>query len=254
MELNKKNISEQIVDIIIEEIRVKKLLPGDKLPNERELATNMGVSRVPLREALRALNNMGILTTKRGEGTFVNEYDPDKAENSLRLYSMLDEAPIKEMMQLRKIMEQETARLAALMATDEDIARIRTYKELREEKHYNELADTGYADKYHEMDMLFHRAIALATGNSVYINFLDIIRNSINFHQNSASSRSGMFEITTMHHDKIFWAIANHEPDKAAKAMLEHLEEVEKEVEKEISKIEVKSEGEKKILKLSSIK
>lgn len=230
--LNKKNISEQIIDIMIEKIKVKELRPGDKLPNERDLAIELGVSRVSLREALRSLNNMGILTTRHGEGTFVNEYDPEKADNSLRLYSMLNEAPIKEMMQLRKIMEQETARIAALSATAEDIAKIRSYKEMREKKYYNSLSDSGYADHYHEMDMLFHRSIAQATHNSVFINFLDIIRNSINFHQNRASSRPGMFEITTTHHDRIFWAIANHEPDKAAKAMLDHLEDVEQEVNK----------------------
>lgn len=238
MKLNKKNISEQIVDIIIEKIRVKELKPGDKLPNERDLAANMGVSRVPLREALRSLNNMGIVTTKHGEGTFINHYDPEKAENSLRLYSMLDEAPMKEMMLLRKIIEQEAARLAAINATAEDIARIRTYKELRERKYYDNLTDSGYADKYHEMDMLFHRAIAQASHNTVFINVLDIIRNSINYHQNKASSRIGMFEITTRHHDAIFWAISNHEPDKAAKAMLEHLEEVEAEVNKNVRDIE----------------
>lgn len=244
--VNKKNISEQIVDIITEKIRSKDLKPGDKLPNERELAANLGVSRVPLREALRALNNMGLLVTKHGEGTFVNEYDADKAGTSLRLYSMLEEAPILEMMQLRKIMEQESARLAAVNATDEDIAKIRSFKEMRERKYYNAISDSVYVDQYHEMDTLFHRSIAEATHNSVFINFLDVISNSINIHQKKASSRPGMFESTTEHHNEIFWAISNHDPEKAALAMLKHLEEV----EKEVSKIEKKSriEGDVKIV------
>lgn len=230
--LNKKNMSEQIVDIIIEKIRSKDLNPGDKLLNERELAASLGVSRVPLREALRSLNNMGLLVTKHGEGTFVKQYDTEKLGDNLRLYSMLNETPIKEMMQLRKIMEQEAARLAAQNATEEDIEKIRSYKEMREKKYFSRLTNAGYIDQCHEMDTLFHRAIAEATHNSVFINFLDVICNSINIHQKKASSRPGMFEITSEHHNEILWAISNHDPERAAAAMLKHLEEVEKEVNK----------------------
>lgn len=116
--ITKTNVCDQIVDTIIASIVDGRLKSGDRLLNERKLAQQYGVSRVPLREALRSLRQMGIIVTKHGIGTFINEVNSTIVMNKLSSYLYLQEKPIIEVLQLRRILEVESARLAAVEATE----------------------------------------------------------------------------------------------------------------------------------------
>ena len=72
--IEKKNYSDQVFDYLFEEIKAGRMKPGDKLPNERDLSQALGVSRPSLREALRAMTQLGLVTTRHGGGTYINTY------------------------------------------------------------------------------------------------------------------------------------------------------------------------------------
>ncbi len=130
--IQRKSVSDSIVDSIIEDIQNKKLSPGDKLPTEAEMAEEYGVSRISIREALRSLSAVGLVVTRHGEGSFINEYNPDMLASTLRSISLLDDTPVLEMLQLRKIMETEAARLCAENATKEELDMVQFYLKERE--------------------------------------------------------------------------------------------------------------------------
>ena len=94
--IQRKSVSDSIVDSIIEDIQNKKLSPGDKLPTEAEMAEEYGVSRISIREALRSLSAVGLVVTRHGEGSFINEYNPDILASTLRSISLLDDTPRSE--------------------------------------------------------------------------------------------------------------------------------------------------------------
>lgn len=224
----RKNISDQIFDYLLDEIKDGNLKPGDRLQNERDLAEYLGVSRVPLREAIRSLSKMGILTTKHGEGTFVNSYNPEVLGRAMNVYMLLDETLALELIEVRKIMESEAARLASQNATEEDIEKIRKLIECREESIKNMQCDKAAGQMLYELDREFHKAVAEATHNSVFVNFLDAIGITLKIHQQEASQRPSMPEIANKYHRKVLEAIIEKNPKKASKMMYEHLEDIEK--------------------------
>ncbi|MCG8499373.1 MAG: FadR family transcriptional regulator [Firmicutes bacterium] len=224
--INKKRISDQIFDYILENIKNGELKPGDKLQNERELAEALDVSRVPVREAISSLCQIGILTTKHGYGTFVNEYDPEQVGHTLYMYSLLDKTPILELIEVRKIMESEGARLASQNATEEELEVIKDFMIRREQQIIENKGPEDMALLY-KLDNGFHRAIALATHNTMFVKFLDGIRASVRIHQAEAAKQLGFRQKVTSYHKEIYRAIAARDGEKASKAMYEHIEEVE---------------------------
>ncbi|MFZ0134687.1 MAG: GntR family transcriptional regulator, partial [Desulfobacterales bacterium] len=98
-------ISHNIVDQIRENILAGKLKPGDRLPSEKELSTEFGVSKASLREALRALESLGMLEVKQGMsgGAFVKEVDLETARNNMFNYIFFQNPSIGEFTQLRTL-------------------------------------------------------------------------------------------------------------------------------------------------------
>lgn len=221
----RKNISDQVFDYFVTEIKEGRLKPGDKLPPERQLCEDLGVSRVPIREAIRSLSRMGILVTRHGEGTTVNSSNPDVLSKAMNIYMMLDDNLVLEFMEVRKIMEVEAARLAAVNASDEEIADIEAIHDQR----------VAYMNQVHEKDMEFdgqimyeldrqlHAAIASATHNAVFLNFMDAIHTTLRVQQEQASHDGKLADDTNTRHAKVIKAIKGHDPDGAADAMNDHL-------------------------------
>jgi GntR family transcriptional repressor for pyruvate dehydrogenase complex len=222
----KKGVCQTIVEAIIDQIKNGKLKPGDKLPNEKEMAEQYGVSRISLREALRSLSAKGLVVTKHGEGTFINTYDSNAVAATIYEYSLLDNTPLIEMVELRKIMESEAAKLACANATEEDIARIKYYKEAREQ-HYSNKMSTNKIELKYEYDRDFHLAIAEATHNSMFVNFIKTIRKTLDIHQRETTSNTANIRDTTYYHDEILKAIENRNGELAAEMMFKHIEQVE---------------------------
>ncbi|MFI3209022.1 MAG: FadR/GntR family transcriptional regulator [Eubacteriales bacterium] len=221
--IQRKNVCDSIVEDVIEKIKNKQLLPGDKLPNEKDMSEEFGVSRISLREALRYLSAKGLIVTRHGEGSLINEYNPNMIAETFYNFSLLTDNPIMEMLEIRKIMESEAARLCATKATEEEIAEIIKYKDKREE--YCESNDSNLKFEY---DRLFHLSIASACHNEVLHKFIETIHWTIELHQREYTKNQENVAHTTNFHEEIATAIANHDADVAADKMYAHLELIEK--------------------------
>lgn len=124
--VDKKKSSEQIVDYVLQQLADKKLKPGDHLPTEKEFSELIGVSRIPLREAMCALSILGIVDTRQGSGTYIKAYTPQMLAKVMYMYSLLDTISLEELFEVRSLVEAEAARLAAERATDDDILALRS--------------------------------------------------------------------------------------------------------------------------------
>lgn len=160
-----QTLSQKIERKIEEAIRQKKLVPGAKLPSEKELCESFAVSRTALREALRRLSARGLIVIRKGSGMIVSEIKIEDAINSLNLYYDLkfDSNLITQIIEVRRLFEPEIARLASRNRTDEDIKLMR--------ENIAELTKCDPDNTQLEVDMInrFHMNLSKATGNPIII-------------------------------------------------------------------------------------
>lgn len=156
--------AQRIMKMIEEENRFS---PEDKLPNENDLAQELGVSRSTLREAVKILTTNGVLEIRRGKGTFVTSNIVINSEDLSDIASGLD-----DLFEMRLMFEPDCAYLAAQRATDEEIETICYYGEQVEKKILSGEDRTVEEQKFHE-------SIANATHNSFVKQFIPIIFNAI---------------------------------------------------------------------------
>jgi GntR family transcriptional repressor for pyruvate dehydrogenase complex len=158
-------LSQKIERKIEEAIREKKLLPGQKLPTEKELCTQFAVSRTALREALRRLSARGLLDIRKGSGIYITELKIEDAINSLHLFYDLrfNSDLILKIIEVRRLFEPEIARLAARNRTDEDISILR--------RNQSELEKCNPDNTQLEVDLInrFHMNLSKSTGNPIVI-------------------------------------------------------------------------------------
>lgn len=207
-----QTLSQKIERKIEEAIRQKKLLPGTKLPSEKELCESFAVSRTALREALRRLSARGLVEIKKGSGMYVTELSIDDAIKSLNLYYDLafDSNLIQQIIEVRRIFEPEIARTAALNRTDEDL------KVLKE--NLDDLQKCDPDNTQLEVDMInrFHMNMAKATGNPIVIISMEPVYSLLPRMRNLIYANiEGEKEYTLNLQNKIFNALKEKDADKA---------------------------------------
>jgi DNA-binding FadR family transcriptional regulator len=150
------------MDLIRDGISTGTFPPNSRLPRETELAVTLGVSRSALREAIRALELVGVLRSKHGSGTFVTSLQPQELLRGLD-YSkdLLNVESAVELAEFRRVIEPAACAMAAERATAEHKAQIRSLFEAMQ------LVDDPV--EYARLDPLFHEAIVRASGNSVLL-------------------------------------------------------------------------------------
>lgn len=156
-----KRVYAQIVEQIIDLIKSGEFPPGTQLPTERDLARRLGVGRASVREALSALQILGLVETKHGQGTFVSATQPSPAlqpDTSL-IYS--EESPFA-ILHARMAIEPPIAAMAAAQRPDSAVERLESIVDRVE-------SEPGDTYTFSSGDRDFHLAIAEATGNSVLI-------------------------------------------------------------------------------------
>ena len=136
------------------------IAPGTRLPAERQLAASLGVGRSAVREALAALEILGIVIVRPGSGTYLRDGVSELLPRTLSWGLMLGEPRTRELVELRSGLEVQAVELAALRVTDEALGRMRANLDAME-KNLDNLA------AFVEADALFHREIAQASGNTV---------------------------------------------------------------------------------------
>ena len=200
-------ISNEIVNQIKNQISEGMLKPGDRLPPERDLVKEFGVSRPSLREALNSLVAMGFLEVK-GKRTYIKSVASESMLDPLSLLIKSDTQKIFDLIEVRKAIETWGAFLAAQRATEEDIKQLE-----------NILEEMGKAYKqgrsWEKQDADFHLGIAQATHNTIHTHMMstiyDFLRESV---PRVFKDRAKVKKLLD-HHYRIFSAIKNHSPDKA---------------------------------------
>jgi GntR family transcriptional repressor for pyruvate dehydrogenase complex len=215
-------VSDEIINQIKILIAQGKLKPGDRLPPERELVKEFGVSRPSLREALNSLVAMGFLEVK-GKRTFTKSLTSENMQGPLSLPIKTDAQKIFDLIEVRKAIEAWGAFYAAHRATEEDIKQLENIIE-EMKKAFKE------GQSWEKQDADFHLGIAQTTHNTIQTHIMstiyDLLRESV---ARVFRDRAKVKKLLDQHY-RIFIAIKNHSSDKARERTLEHLNYVESEV------------------------
>jgi GntR family transcriptional repressor for pyruvate dehydrogenase complex len=216
-------ISDEIANQIKTLISEGRLKPGDRLPPERELIKQFGVSRPSLREALNSLVAMGFLEVKQAKRTYVKSVTSGMMQDPLSLLIKADAQKIFDLVEVRKASEAWGAFLAAQRASGEDIQRLE--KIVQDMK---TAVDEGRS--WEKQDADFHLAIAQGTHNTIQVHMMSTIYDLLRESMGKVFKDRSKVKKLLDHHHRIFSAIKNHSPDKARERTLEHLNYVESEV------------------------
>ena len=209
-------VQNEIISKIRDLINFKNLEPGDKLPSERMLAEKFGVSRGNLREAIQKLEFYGLLKSRPQSGTFVANIGVIALNGMVDDILQLKEPDFKSLVETRILLELKSVRLAALRRSDDDLKQIENALNA-----YSEKVRLGQ-DAVQE-DLLFHLAIANASGNSTLNTFMlkitpEIITNFEKYHVCDANQAFMGIE----EHQAVFDAIVKQDPTLAKAKMKEH--------------------------------
>jgi GntR family transcriptional repressor for pyruvate dehydrogenase complex len=161
--LKKMNLSEAVYQRILTMINEGNLEPGDRIPSESRLSEMLGVSRTAIREGIRALAGINVVTITPGRGTFVNE-DPDLMVHDDALNSVLRRETIQDIYEVRSLLEIGIAKYAAMRATKEDIVALEKALIKMESSVQSDPINLMLAMKAHED---FHFALCEATHNTI---------------------------------------------------------------------------------------
>jgi GntR family transcriptional regulator, transcriptional repressor for pyruvate dehydrogenase complex len=226
--IKRRRLHEPVADQIRQAIFGGLIVPGHKLPPERELAEHFQTSRVALREALRALEKEGLITIKRGAGggAFVAEADNalNALSESLNTVVKLGSAKSANLTEMRSILEPEVSRLATLRATPEDVTAIEAVV-IAQEKELEE------GEISRKLDMEFHRCVAAAAHNNV----LSIVVNAVNQSIRDSILRSKrtkeMRKRVVKYHRDILEALRGGNAELAKRIMGSHVVDVQCHIE-----------------------
>lgn len=215
-------LSDSTIDQVLSLITTGKLKPGDRLPGERRLIKRLGVGRTSLREALRALEAMGVIEVKPGVGSFVKNPSPTSTVSSRWIpWLVTHEREIMELVELRQALETRAASLAAERADSEQRTAIRTT--------LNEMgraiADGDEAATV-EADRTFHEALADASQNSLIADVLRLANNALAETREAILSLPGRPAKSLADHRLIWEAIEARDPERAEDAVLNHIRSV----------------------------
>lgn len=212
--------STKIYEMVMEQIKdiVKKgeLKSGDKLPSERDLCEKLEVSRASVREALKALQMVGLIESKHGEGNFINKNFENSLLEPLSIVFLLLGSRSEDVLELRKIIEPETAALAAENITEEQL------KELKEIT--NQLNGTSDAETCASLDKKFHYKIAQASGNHLISTIMFSISSLIEKYIENSKVHTSNKKIVKIQHEEIYKSLETHNGIAAAAAVKKHLE------------------------------
>jgi GntR family transcriptional repressor for pyruvate dehydrogenase complex len=208
--------TEQVVARVYELIKHHELQPGDRLPPERELAKQLGISRPALRAGLGSLISMGVLQSRQGAGTFIVDGPPALDSEPLRLLAELHGFSYDHMFETRSILEVGAAGLAAERATGDQLATMA--EEIAEM-----FAWLNDPQQFLVHDIAFHRAVAAASGNPTLATLVEMVSAILYERRRDTIERAHDFNEALDLHRRIYRAIRNHKPEEAREAMREHI-------------------------------
>jgi GntR family transcriptional repressor for pyruvate dehydrogenase complex len=192
------------------------IAPGTRLPPERQLAASLEVGRSAVREALAALEILGIVDVRPGSGTYLRGAASELLPQTLRWGLLIGERNTTELLELRSGLEIYVARLAATRATASDLEAIADrVEEMR--------TTVGDFDAFARADLEFHHSLAEAVGNRVLIDQLHVVRSLLQVYADRAVHDEAEARVAIAEHDAVHAALVAGDEDAAASAMALHM-------------------------------
>ncbi len=226
-----RKIYEEIVEQIRKLVTDGDLKPGDRLPSERDLAERLQVSRASVREALSALEMMGLLEVRSGEGTYIRQGNIESVIIPLAWALSMEKDTVLELLEVRKILEVQAVCLAAERAGEEDLTELqRALQAMRLDLEAGKLGE--------EADHSFHYTVARAAHNKILLRLMNTISDTMQ--QTLTTSRlklyqgAGTPEKLYHEHIEIYEAIQTKDVERAKTSMFNHLAGVEQEMLRDI--------------------
>jgi GntR family transcriptional repressor for pyruvate dehydrogenase complex len=210
--------TEQVLSHIRRLIERGQLRPGDRLPAERDLATQIGVSRPTVRVGLHALAAMGVVRSRHGSGTYIPEGPPTLDSEPLSLLAALHGFTREEMYEARRLLEVGAAGMAAERATPEQLATLA-------DEVTNLFAALDDPLRFLVHDITFHRSVAAASGNPIIGALVEMV-SALYYERRRETAKQAsdrdLKEAAELHR-RIYQAIRARDPEAARTAMNEHL-------------------------------
>lgn len=188
--------------------------PGSRLPTERELCEQLGVGRSTLREAVRALAFIGAVEPRQGSGTFVGG-DPEAVDRLIGLGLVLNRSQVAEIVEVRRTLEVEAARLAAVKHTAEDAQALRAVMDRMKEL-------TGEPLAASREDIHYHVLLARASGNRVLEHLLSGMRVLLEAWMSRAVVTTEIVSTIILEHEAILEAVLARNGEEAGRLMDRH--------------------------------
>lgn len=202
----------RLLDLLLGE----SMRPGDRLSGERALAESLGVGRSAVREAISALEVLGIVETRAGSGTYLRSGTSELLPSTLSWSLLLDQDRTAELTVVRSALERSAAELAAAERTDEQAQHL-----LELVQRQREAIDDP--ERYVEADIAFHRELALVGGNKLLSEILSTTRTLLRVWFENAVDRRADIEDAIREHEEIARAISDRDVEAVSAAMTRHM-------------------------------
>ncbi len=220
-----ERLYEKVVEQIESSILSGQIKAGERLPSERELSDDFGVSRTAIREAIKALSEKGLVEAYPGRGTFVTDATPRAVRNTLsRMMRIGHPEGVAHLVEIRELLEPEIAGLAAERVNDEQIAVMKDAVAIMD-------GSIDNAEVFVEADLDFHLALAEATQNTLVPILIDSVVDLLREHRKRISRVPGGGQRAQFHHRCILDAMIARDPDAARAAMRAHLRQIREDTE-----------------------
>ena len=215
-----KKLYTEIVDRIRTMITEDELGPGARLPAERKLAQSFGVSRNSVREAIKQLEEGGILESRIGAGTYVAAKDKETLVRALAGELERGKTRIREIFEIRTMLEPQIAGLAAAKITGPRLQKLRKIVEKQERV-------VGDSKKFTTLDTRFHTLLVQAAGNDVLEQVMVTLRSILKESRSAPLMTTARQKISIKGHNAIITALENRDEQGAVNAMLDHIRDIE---------------------------
>lgn len=226
-------ISDEVYKQLVSLISSGQLKPGEKLPSEREMASEFGISRQSIREALYRAEIVGLVEVRQGEGSFVLSSVRESLRPPLLVLLEEEAGRIFEFLEIRKLIEGWCAEKAAVEATAEDLERMGVILEKME-------SSSPGDREWEEVDVEFHLSIAAATRNVIAIHIMEALKDSFGsfFRFRKVLTRPEKKDLLVQHHHEIYKAISQRDSSRAKRKIVYHLDYIQKKIAEEMEKMQ----------------
>jgi GntR family transcriptional repressor for pyruvate dehydrogenase complex len=217
--IRRNAVADEAIAVIKQMILSGDLAPGQRLPSERDLAAQLGVSRPSLREAIRALISLNILESRHGEGTFISSLEPAILSEPIDFVLRVNSEALFSLFEARRVLEAGIAALAAERATDLELAELDEFTSLGRQR----LDDP---EAFIEHDIAFHERLRAAARSPVLASLLSSV-SALSIESRRLTSQSPLVRARALaDHHAMVEALKAREPKAASELMVAHLEHV----------------------------